>query len=156
MKADRNNYLALVIYGAAVQETDQKDEALKAFKKAIELSPDQLLAWRGLGCYYEKFENTCEPKELLTVYEKLIVLENDFIKFSDTIEKLQKLAISVKDFSSIKLMSNFVESTDEKRKTLIHQYIVSALELNLQENFFSEVSEFDSSCQMKLQYIFNQ
>lgn len=74
LEADGTNYLALVIFGAALQESNSKDEAVSAYRKAIDLSPDQILAWQGLASYYEK-EKTTNYKSLLPVYTKLLLLE---------------------------------------------------------------------------------
>jgi superkiller protein 3 len=77
LKSDRNNYTGLVLFGVALQNTEQKDQAPKAFWKAIEVSPKQLLAWQGLASYYEKetSDNESDQKELLPVYRQLISLE---------------------------------------------------------------------------------
>lgn len=74
LQADSSNYLALVIFGAALQESNSKDEATSAYRKAIGLSPDQILAWQGLASYYEK-EKTTNYDDLLPVYTKLLLLE---------------------------------------------------------------------------------
>lgn len=143
MAIDQKNYLALVFYGAAVQETEHKNEAPKAFKKATEISPEHILAWRGLACYYEKNNEECEPKELLEIYKKMVILENDSAKFSMVLEKLQKLSISLDDASTPKFMSDLLPTTeDDEKKLLIHQYIVSFFDSN-QSDFISEVSYFN-------------
>lgn len=46
LKSDNNNYNAWVFVGAAAQEIDQPDQSEAAFRKAIEILPDQLLAWQ--------------------------------------------------------------------------------------------------------------
>lgn len=74
LKVDRNNYLALVLLGAAFQESEQKEQAPNAFRKAIEVSPDQILAWQGLASYYEK-ENNDRSSDLIPVYRRLLQLE---------------------------------------------------------------------------------
>lgn len=75
MKADRSNYLALVIFGAALQESELKNDAVNAFRKAIELSPKQILAWQGLASYYEKEGDEKFHHELIPVYRELLLLE---------------------------------------------------------------------------------
>ena len=49
---DKNNYNALVFVGVAAEGLEQYDQALKAYNRATEVSPDQLLAWqvRRMGC----------------------------------------------------------------------------------------------------------
>lgn len=126
LKADRNNYLALVFFGAALQETEQKDEAPKAFKKAIEVSPEQLLAWRGLASFYEKDEKY--QKELLNVYLKLIILESDSGKYSELIKKYEKLAISMSNTINFNEIYDIVnEISDENKKLMMEQCLVAIL-----------------------------
>ncbi|KAL8583667.1 hypothetical protein ACOMHN_037390 [Nucella lapillus] len=43
---DKNNYNALVFVGVAAEGLEQFDQALKAYRRATEVSPDQLLAWQ--------------------------------------------------------------------------------------------------------------
>nr|CAD7441592.1 unnamed protein product [Timema bartmani] len=75
LKHDRNNYNGLVLFGVALQESDQRDQAPKAFRKAIEASPKQILAWQGLASFYEKEETNASKKELLPIYHQLLLLE---------------------------------------------------------------------------------
>lgn len=78
LKEDRNNYVALVLFGASLQESDQHNEAPKAFKKACEVAPDQPLAWQGLVSYYEKHRKNVGSEadtELLKAYAPLISIE---------------------------------------------------------------------------------
>lgn len=67
--------MALVLFGAALQESELKNDAPTTFKKAIEISPDQILAWQGLASYYEKEGRDKFADELLKVYKKLLLLE---------------------------------------------------------------------------------
>lgn len=66
--------MALVLFGVALQETEQKDQTPNAFRKAIEVSPKQILAWQGLASYYEK-ESSPSNTELFEVYQELLLLE---------------------------------------------------------------------------------
>lgn len=75
LKADRNNYLALVIFGAALQESESKNDAPNAYKKAIEISPKQILAWQGLASFYEKEGVEKFHRELIPIYKELLDLE---------------------------------------------------------------------------------
>ena len=43
---DKNNYNALVFVGVAAEGLGQFDQALKAYHRATEASPEQLLAWQ--------------------------------------------------------------------------------------------------------------
>lgn len=46
MAEDKNNYNALVFVGVAAEGLEQFDQALKAYRRATEVSPEQLLAWQ--------------------------------------------------------------------------------------------------------------
>lgn len=46
MKVEKNNYNAWVFIGLAASELEQPDQAQTAYKKAVELEPEQLLAWQ--------------------------------------------------------------------------------------------------------------
>lgn len=46
LKLEKNNYNAWVFIGLAAGELDQPDQAQTAYKKAVELEPEQLLAWQ--------------------------------------------------------------------------------------------------------------
>lgn len=75
LKSDRNNYAGLVLFGVALQDSEQKDQAPKAFRKAVEVSPNQILAWQGLASFYEKENSESDQKELLPIYQQLLSLE---------------------------------------------------------------------------------
>ena len=46
MKLDKTNYTALVFIGKCASELDQADQALMAYRKAIETDESQVLAWQ--------------------------------------------------------------------------------------------------------------
>lgn len=46
MKLEKNNYNAWVFIGLAASELEQPDQAQTAYNKAVELEPEQLLAWQ--------------------------------------------------------------------------------------------------------------
>lgn len=46
LKLEKNNYNAWVFIGKAASELDQPDQSQAAYKKAVELEPEQLLAWQ--------------------------------------------------------------------------------------------------------------
>lgn len=43
---DKNNYNALVFVGVAAEGLEQYDQALKAYRRAVEICPEQILAWQ--------------------------------------------------------------------------------------------------------------
>lgn len=70
IKAEKNNYNAYVLIGAAMREIDElKMQSPMALKKATALEPDNPLAWQGLMNFYEKEpENNENSNELLKIY----------------------------------------------------------------------------------------
>ncbi|XP_075217743.1 superkiller complex protein 3-like isoform X2 [Lycorma delicatula] len=115
LKVDRNNYMALVLLGAAMQETDQKDQAPKAFRKAVELMPDHILAWQGLASYYEIHnEDSCNDF-LPTVYQKLLNLESDTIKWCGIFKKFVEFTLKNGE------ISEFIDCVKEHKNTYIHE-----------------------------------
>ena len=46
LAADPNHYNALVFLGVTAEGLDDREQALKAYKKATQKQPDQLLAWQ--------------------------------------------------------------------------------------------------------------
>lgn len=82
LKEDKTNYGALVLLAAAMRETENlKSQTPVPLKKAIEIHPDNPIAWQGLLVFYEKEENTPQTwTELIPVYCKLLKLER-FVNF---------------------------------------------------------------------------
>ncbi|XP_065512362.1 superkiller complex protein 3 isoform X2 [Caloenas nicobarica] len=93
LKQEKNNYNAWVFIGLAAAELDQPDQAKGAYKKAIELEPNQLLAWQGLANLYEKPNQTDVKGDLADVYRKLLELyeSGDKQKWYDVCNKLVDL-----------------------------------------------------------------
>ncbi|NWR38286.1 TTC37 protein, partial [Tachuris rubrigastra] len=93
LKQEKNNYNAWVFIGLAAAELEQPDQAKGAYKKAIELEPNQLLAWQGLANLYEKPNQTGVKGDLADVYQKLLELykSGDKQKWCDVCNKLVDL-----------------------------------------------------------------
>ncbi|KAM6289370.1 superkiller complex protein 3 [Aegotheles albertisi] len=97
LKQEKTNYNAWVFIGVAAAELEQPDQARGAYKKAIELEPNQLLAWQGLANLYEKSKQTDVQTdvqgELPDVYQKLLELyeSGDKQKWYDVCNKLVDL-----------------------------------------------------------------
>lgn len=77
LKNDKNNYAALVLLAAAMQEI--KEFALQAemvLQKAGEIQPSNPLAWHGLVAHYEKEpESNNNQRKLAITYCKLLQLD---------------------------------------------------------------------------------
>ena len=94
MKQEKNNYNAWVFIGLAAAELEQPDQAKGAYKKAIELEPNQLLAWQGLANLYEKSNQPDVQGDLGDVYQKLLELYERWSVLNTVIES--KVFYSVK------------------------------------------------------------
>lgn len=71
--------MALVLHGAAMQETELRAQAPNSYRLAIQANPDQTLAWQGLISFYEKNETDEGKEELIDAYQKLVTLERYII-----------------------------------------------------------------------------
>ncbi|KAM9392610.1 superkiller complex protein 3 [Pholidichthys leucotaenia] len=93
LKLEKNNYNAWVFIGLAASELEQPEQSQAAYKKAVELEPEQLLAWQGLEKLYEKTDQWDFKLELPNVYQKLVELyaSSDRNKCYEVIEKLSDI-----------------------------------------------------------------
>ncbi|CAI5757416.1 unnamed protein product [Candida verbasci] len=71
LKQDTSCYFAYVFQGKAYQLKKKIDEAIKAFKKATEIEPDNLLAWKG---YFQIVKNLDDSKLFFNVFTNLVRL----------------------------------------------------------------------------------
>ncbi|KAM6229960.1 superkiller complex protein 3 isoform 2-T2 [Porphyrio hochstetteri] len=103
LKQEKNNYNAWVFIGLAAAELEQPDQARGAYKKAIELEPNQLLAWQGLANLYEKSTQPDVKGDLADVYQKLLQLyeSGDKQKWCDVCNKLVELYRQEKKYSEV-------------------------------------------------------
>ncbi|XP_034246747.1 tetratricopeptide repeat protein 37 [Thrips palmi] len=129
LKEDKNNYVALVLFGASLQESDQHEEAPKAFKKASEISPDLPLAWQGLVSYFEKHGktlNTESETDLLKAYTHLIPLEADNLKKQEMTMKLAGLAVKLQSAAECSSVLSRLP-TDKETASTMQRCLVKAL-----------------------------
>uniref|UniRef100_A0A8C5A4V2 SKI3 subunit of superkiller complex n=1 Tax=Gadus morhua TaxID=8049 RepID=A0A8C5A4V2_GADMO len=133
LKLEKENYNAWVFIGLAASELEQPDQAQTAYKKALELEPEQLLAWQGLANLYEKTDQWDFKAELPDVYQKLVEL---YARWAPIMRKLAKLwlqflelkekdAIEKADLlqlwqQMIKELSGFVETHQTDNETQQH------------------------------------
>ncbi|KAI8341483.1 hypothetical protein BC941DRAFT_510688 [Chlamydoabsidia padenii] len=84
---DSGNYNAYVFLGVAYAGLNNGEESVKAYKHAIEINPDSLLAWQGLLSFYEKQDN---HEKVLGIIDKLLsslVLSNDNNRVAEYLNK---------------------------------------------------------------------
>lgn len=100
LKIEKNSYNAWVFIGLSASELDQPDQSQAAYKKAVELEPEQLLAWQGLANLYEKTDQWDFKVELPNVYQKLVELyaSSDKNKCYEVINKLSDIYDSDKEY----------------------------------------------------------
>ena len=70
-KEDGNNPEVFYLKGICLRQTEQFEEAEKAFKKAVEIMPDHAAAHNGLAVLYDR---TSRHDEALPLYDKAIRL----------------------------------------------------------------------------------
>jgi len=77
LKKDKNNYMALVLLARAMQEVEEfKSQVVLVLQKAVEIQPNNPLAWQGLVAYYEKASQDDDNwGKLATAYCKLLKLD---------------------------------------------------------------------------------
>lgn len=74
--------MALVFMGISLQEIGPEEQALLAFKKAIQLNATNILAYNGLANYYEKKNTPASKQELFKLYLTLLQLERYIYYFN--------------------------------------------------------------------------
>ncbi|KAM7416515.1 hypothetical protein PAMA_018530 [Pampus argenteus] len=117
LKLEKNNYNAWVFIGLAASELEQPDQAQTAYKKAVELEPEQLLAWQGLANLYEKTDQWDFKVELPNVYQKLVELyaSSDKNKCYEVIKKLSDIYQSDKEYSKLaKVWQQHIQLKEEE------------------------------------------
>lgn len=77
LKLEKNNYNAWVFIGLAASELEQPDQSQTAYKKAVELEPEQLLAWQVIW----------EMKECLLLFQVTYYITESSL-FTDPVYKL--------------------------------------------------------------------
>lgn len=77
LKKDKNNYTALVLLARSMQEVEEfKSQVVLVLQKAIQIQPNNPLAWQGLVAYYEKISQDDDNwGKLATAYCKLLQLD---------------------------------------------------------------------------------
>uniref|UniRef100_A0A1B6DWI4 Tetratricopeptide repeat protein 37 n=1 Tax=Clastoptera arizonana TaxID=38151 RepID=A0A1B6DWI4_9HEMI len=128
LKIDRKNYMALVFLGAVLQETDKKDQAGNAFLKAIEVSPNEMLAWQGLSSFYEKGGVEENATQLIPVYKQLLRLESDSTKWCEIMSRVEPLLIKTGDAETLASIANdYMWVEDLKKIDTLQQVLLNCL-----------------------------
>ncbi|CAO3617593.1 unnamed protein product [Mucor hiemalis] len=82
------NYNAWVFLGVAYTGLEDDEEAEAAYKRAIEINPDNMLGWHGLVSFYEKRNKTTELASIIQQLIPRVVASGDGAKLADYLKKL--------------------------------------------------------------------
>lgn len=110
LRKDKQNYIALVLLGKSLHDSDQ---APLAFQKAIACKSDNPLAWQGLANYYERREDTELKAKLFNIYEQILKLQIDTEKAQEILTKLGQLGSSLKSNQSITIILKYYNNSSE-------------------------------------------
>ncbi|XP_072943727.1 superkiller complex protein 3-like [Epargyreus clarus] len=110
LRKDKQNYLALVLLGKSLQDSDQ---APLAYQKAIASKPTQPLAWHGLATYYERKEDDASKAKLFAIYGEMLKLQLEDGKVTEILTKLGELGSSLKNSDSITSIINYINENHE-------------------------------------------
>ncbi|XP_059057141.1 superkiller complex protein 3 [Achroia grisella] len=111
LRNDKQNYMALVLLGKSLQDSNQ---APLAYQKAVSTKPDQPLAWQGLANYYERNN---DKMKLFSIYNEILNLQIEEDKALEVLTKLGQLGSTLKNSESIKIIANYL-SKDYAEKLL--------------------------------------
>ncbi|GFN82445.1 arrestin domain-containing protein 3-like [Plakobranchus ocellatus] len=117
---DPNNYNALVFLGVTAEGLDHVEQALKAYKKATDAQPDQLLAWQGISSMLEKHPGLMSIEESSEVIEKLVTLfTSDETKQLLQLHKLYDLYMkSSQNDKALQVIARLLHVEKEKEKRI--------------------------------------
>ncbi|KAL7288696.1 hypothetical protein TKK_0017421 [Trichogramma kaykai] len=133
IKEDKKNYNAHVLMGAALKEVEAlRSQAPMSLKKAIDLQPDNPLAWQGLLVFYEGEKDNAETwTELIPVYNQILQFESDTAKFINHLKNLITTLLKLKNddllAQSVKVLIKLRQqyaSDEEKYKKIIEAIAV--------------------------------
>ncbi|KAF5303636.1 hypothetical protein FQA39_LY09883 [Lamprigera yunnana] len=112
--------MAFVFMALSLQELKVDEKVPPLFQKAIQISPNNTLAWNGLANFYEKQHKEDRSAELVQIYTSILKLETDEKKLKEIIEKLGVLPIPVIYLeSAVEVLKKIVENPN------IHQSIIN-------------------------------
>ncbi|KAI4499739.1 hypothetical protein M0802_004995 [Mischocyttarus mexicanus] len=134
IRRDKTNYMAHILLGAAVLELQKyQSRAPAIFQKAINIEPQNVLAWRGLVAYYEKeSQNNYDMlNQLITSYCKLLELDSDMSKAFMILEKISDLLLCKKNNvnfnEAINKLSHVRDKVNKEKHILISKTLAYIL-----------------------------
>ncbi|KAF9267372.1 superkiller protein 3 SKI3 [Marasmius fiardii PR-910] len=96
-----DNYNANVFLGLTALELEEYEQSEQAYKKAIDLKPEQLTAWQGLSKFYERREEWDKYAGVLERLMNLFSQSNDAVKCGETVQKYIDLRRKIGDSAQL-------------------------------------------------------
>ncbi|XP_043502031.1 tetratricopeptide repeat protein 37 [Polistes fuscatus] len=163
IKKDKKNYMAHILLGAAMLELKEfKFRTPIIFQKAIEIQPQNILAWQGLVTYYEKeSQNKYDAlNQLIASYCKLLELDNDMSKAFMILEKISNLLLCKKNNlnfnEAIEKLNCVREKVNEEKRLLISKSLAYILTEQSDMFQFNNILENVLSIVIKDPNVFNR
>jgi len=91
LEHEPDNYNANVFLGLAFLELGQLEKSEQAYRNAIQLNRDQVLAWQGISKFYERVEKWDEYADTLQHLMEIYASGNDAVKSAETWQKFVDL-----------------------------------------------------------------
>lgn len=128
LRADKQNYFGLVLFGKSLQDSDQ---APLAYQKAITSKRDHPLAWQGLAQYYERKTDDVSKQKLFPIYNEMLYLQIDEEKTQEIITKMGQLDVTLKSNQAISFLVGYItKGQNEKLKKIAETQVVQLLKNN--------------------------
>ncbi|KAG1145173.1 hypothetical protein G6F37_001194 [Rhizopus arrhizus] len=102
------NYNAWVFLGVAYTGLEDDQEAEEAYKRAIEINPDTMLAWHGLVNFYEKRNKQTELAKTIQDILPRVVASGDGAKVADYLKKLAAIYKTTQPEQHLEILKNFL------------------------------------------------
>ncbi|VVC99072.1 unnamed protein product [Leptidea sinapis] len=129
LRKDKQNYLALILLGKSLGDSDQ---APLAYQKAIACKPDLPLAWQGLANYYERKEDLSARKKLITIYGEILKLSLEEEKAIEILSKLGEVGCALKDNSALESLLSYIDKKpNEKLLKIAENEILNLLKADV-------------------------
>ncbi|XP_029662452.1 tetratricopeptide repeat protein 37 [Formica exsecta] len=147
LKKDKNNYTALILLARAMQEIEEfKSQVALVLQKAVEIQPNNPLAWQGLVAYYEKMPQDNDNWEKLALaYCKLLQLDSDSPKFTYFINKVSEIVLRTKNddiLSQVLDTLSVLREVSTKEKTSLIDKTLAWVLTEYSDNSMTKYQEF--------------
>ncbi|KYM94057.1 PREDICTED: tetratricopeptide repeat protein 37 isoform X2 [Cyphomyrmex costatus] len=130
LKKDKNNYAALVLLARSMQEVEEfKSQVPLVLNKALEVQPNNPVAWQGLVAHYEKAPQDHDNwGKLALAYCKLLQLDSKSPKFTHFMNKISEIVLRIKNddilSEALSTLSSLREISTEEKINLIDKTLV--------------------------------